>query len=264
MSTPIVISTWSCSRKSLPQLWVRGSLRHRQACLKVATGGTGNSACIAGFHQAASKRSTSCWSSASRNTPRSHLGRDGLADPFWDRAVASGYRHRALSISQFMSARGDQQHAAMVAVKARRNAANNPSPPPDARSTVEQVLQSGCWPAVRLYRHVPAVRRCGRHVVAAGQAARHYARSRRWYTAVTATISPTSDPATSDHHAGSARCGANCVPGAAIAPIVDIDIAEIYEPVTCRSWPGTRLGFCEDSGAGRLIEEGVTMDSDYR
>ena len=54
-------------------------------------------------------------------------------------------------------------------------------------------------------------------------------------------------------------------PEAAITrPLADIDVAEIYEPVTYAgaAWYEA-LGFCEDGNAGRLIEEGVTgMDGE--
>ncbi len=116
-------------------------------CLKIATGGTsGTSGVIAGFHQVASGLFDIVlvvgWEKHSEGHTQTGMA---LTDPFWDRTIASGaIGNFALSISQYIIERNvTQEHAALVAVKARRNASKNPHAHlqmPDI--TVQDVLNS--------------------------------------------------------------------------------------------------------------------------
>ncbi len=96
--------------RALPELWVgEGAFANGKPCMKVATGGTsGTSACIAGFHQAASGLFDVVLVVGFEKHSEGHTQTGmALTDPFWDRAVASGaLGNFALSISQYMAERG--------------------------------------------------------------------------------------------------------------------------------------------------------------
>ncbi|MEK7827753.1 MAG: thiolase domain-containing protein, partial [Thermodesulfobacteriota bacterium] len=261
--------------RAFPELWVgEGAFAAGKPCLKVATGGTsGTSACIAGFHQSASGAFDIVLVVGFEKHSEGHTQTGmALTDPFWDRAVASGaVGNFALSISQYMSARGvTKQHAAMVAVKARRNAANNPHAHlqmPDL--TVEQVLESRMLAhPVRLLDMCPQSDGAAAIVVASGDATRRHCRQPAWvHAAVTRHDQPylgDLDRRLVTMRALRDAAQAAYSEAAITRPLADIDVAEIYEPVTYAelAWYEA-LGFCEDGNAGRLIEEGVTgMDGE--
>ena len=134
--------------RALPELWAgEGAFAAGKPCMKIATGGTsGTSACIAAFHQAASGLFDIVLAVGFEKHSEGHTQTGmALTDPYWDRAVASGaVGNFALSVSQYMAERGvSERQAAMVAVKARRNAALNPYAHLQMPElTVEEVLSS--------------------------------------------------------------------------------------------------------------------------
>jgi acetyl-CoA C-acetyltransferase len=195
-----------------------------------------------------------------------------LTDPFWDRAVASGaLGNFALSISQYMAERGvTQEQAAMVAVKARRNAVRNPHAHlqmPDI--TVEEVLESRLLAhPVHLLDMCPQSDGAAAIVIAADRRARKLCDRPAWIKAAVtrhqqpyigdidlrlATMETLRDAARTAYAAAGIR-----------EPLKELDVAEIYEPVSYAelAWYEA-LGFCPDGEAGRLIEDGVTeMDGE--
>ena len=135
----------------------------------------------------------------------------------------------------------------MVAVKARRNAANNPHAHlqmPDL--TVEQVLESRMLAhPVRLLDMCPQSDGAAAIVVASGNAARRHCRQPAWvHAAVTRHDQPylgDLDRRLVTMRALRDAARAAYSEAAITRPLADIDVAEIYEPVTYAGSPGTRL-----------------------
>lgn len=256
--------------RALPELWVgEGAFASRKPCLKIATGGTsGTSSCIAGFHQAASGMFDAVlvvgFEKHSEGQTQTGMA---LTDPFWDRGVASGaLGNFALSISQYVAERGvTPEQAARVAVKSRRNAARNPHAHlKDANATVADVMASRVLAhPVRLMDMCPQSDGAAAIIVASAERAKKLCSRPAWVKAATTrheqpyigdidrrliSMRTLRDAARSVYAATGIR-----------EPLKQLDVAEIYEPVTYAelAWYEI-LGFCPEGQAGRLIEEGVT------
>lgn len=261
--------------RAMPELWVgEGAFAAGKPCMKIATGGTsGTSGCIAAFHQVASGLFDVVLVVGFEKHSEGHTQTGmALTDPFWDRAIASGaLGNFALSISQYMAERGvTPEHAAQVAVKARRNAARNPYAHlqmPDV--TVEEVMASRMLAEpVRLLDMCPQSDGAAAIVVANGDRAPALCSRPAW---VKAAETRHEQPYLGDidrrlltmrtlHDAS--RCAYEQV--GIREPLKEFDVAEIYEPVTYAelAWYEV-LGFCGEGEAARLIEDNVTgMDGE--
>ncbi len=256
--------------RALPEMWVgAGAGGYLKPAIKIATGGTsGTSAAIAGYHQCASGLFDIVlvvgWEKHSEGATQTGMA---MVDPLWDRNVASGaVGNFALSISQYVAERGvTPAQAAQVAVKARRNAAKNPYAHlqmPDL--TVEQVLRSPMLadPVHRLDMCPQSDGACALVYAAQGIAEKLCARPAWVRAAVTrhdqpyigdldrrlVTMRTLRDAARAAYH----QVGI-------VEPRKQIDVAEIYEPVSYAelAWYEA-LGFCAEGKAGELIDEGVT------
>lgn len=256
--------------RALPEMWVgAGAGGYLKPAIKIATGGTsGTSAAIAGYHQCASGLFDIVlvvgWEKHSEGATQTGMA---MVDPLWDRNVASGaVGNFALSISQYVAERGvTPAQAAKVAVKARRNAAKNPYAHlqiPDL--TVEQVLRSPMLadPVHRLDMCPQSDGACALVYAAQGVAEKLCAQPAWVRAAVTrhdqpyigdldrrlVTMRTLRDAARAAYH----QVGI-------VEPRKQIDVAEIYEPVSYAelAWYEA-LGFCAEGKAGELIDEGVT------
>ncbi len=256
--------------RALPELWVgEGAYANAKPCLKVATGGTsGTSSCIAGYHQAASGLfDTVLVVGFEKHSEGQTQTGMALTDPFWDRGVASGaLGNFALSISQYMAERGvTQEQAARVAVKSRRNAANNPHAHlADAEATVEQVMASRMLAhPVKLMDMCPQSDGAAAIVIASAARADKLCSRPAWIKAATTRHE---QPYIGDIDRRlltmrTLRDATRAVYREAgiTEPLKQFDVAEIYEPVTYAelAWYEI-LDFCREGEAGRLIEDGVT------
>lgn len=261
--------------RALPEMWVgEGAGGYLKPVLKIATGGTsGTSACIAAYLQVASGLFDIVlvvgWEKHSEGATQTGMA---LTDPLWDRNVASGaVGNFALSISQYVAERNvTPEQAARVAVKARRNAANNPYAHlqmPDL--TVEQVLASRMLAdPVHLLDMCPqSDGACALVYAAEGRAEKLCPRPAWVRAAVTRHDQPYIGDL--DRRLVTMRTLRDAAQEAyrrvgITEPLKQISVAEIYEPVSYAelAWYEA-LGFCAEGQAGRLIDEGVTeMDGE--
>ncbi|MCP5038702.1 MAG: thiolase family protein, partial [Rhodobacteraceae bacterium] len=244
--------------RALPEMWVGEAVGgYGKPVMKIATGGTsGTSGCIAGYHQVASGLFDIVlvvgWEKHSEGATQTGMA---MVDPLWDRNVASGaLGNFALSISQYMLERGvTPEQAAKVAVKARRNAVNNPyAHLQKADLTVEKVLASRMLAdPVRLFDMCPQSDGAAAVVYAAAGRAEQLCSRPAW---VRATATRHDQPYLGDHDRRLVTM--RTLRGAAqeayakadiTNPLQQFDVAEIYEPVTYAelAWYEA-LGFCEE------------------
>lgn len=254
----------------LPGMWcAEGGTGYMKQVMHIATGGTsGSSASIAGYYQVASGIFDIVmvvgWEKHSEGHTQTAMA---MTDPLWDRHVASGaVGNFALSVSQLMASRGvTEEQAAKVAVKARRNACRNPYAHlqmPDI--TVEQVLKSRilAYPTHVLDMCPQSDGACA-IIFASEERASSLCRRPAWVRGVatrheTVCLGDIKNRLVTMRTLRAAAKEAYRQAGID-QPLRDLDVAEIYEPITYAelAWY-EHLGFCGEGEAGKLIDEGIT------
>lgn len=190
-----------------------------------------------------------------------------VGDPAWERSVMAGaIGNFAVMASQYLSrSNATPEHAAMVGVKARRNACLNPHAHlqmPDL--TVEDFVDSRvlAWP-VRLLDMCPSSDGAAAGLFASAELAPSLCPTPAW-VAATATAHDTQFMGDSPARLAEMRslqAATRKVYAATgiTAPRRQLDVAELYEPATYAELAlYENIGLCPLGEGGSLIEEGVT------
>jgi acetyl-CoA C-acetyltransferase len=190
-----------------------------------------------------------------------------VGDPIWERAVMAGAIGNFASMaSVYVDESGvSEEHAAKVAVKARRNACRNPHAHlrmPDI--TVEKVLSSDmlAYP-VRKLDMCPSSDGACAVLMASEEAAASLCPRPAWVrAAVTAhdqQYMGDSPKRLAEMRSLIAAAAKGYRQAGIEDPVRDLDVAEIYEPATYAELAMYEcLSFCEKGGGGRLIDAGIT------
>jgi acetyl-CoA C-acetyltransferase len=257
--------------RALPEMWCGdGAGALMKHAFKIATGGTsGTSGAIAGYYHVASGLFDKVMVVGFEKHSEGHTTAGmALTDPLWDRHIAAAaIGNFALSVSEYVAERGvTQEQSARVAVKARRNACNNPYAHLQMPElTVDDVLKSPilAYPVHRLEMCPQSDGACA-IIYACEEIARKKCPRPAWVRAAVTRH---------DHiylgemknRLGTMRTlrGAARVAYEAVGikePLKAFDVAEIYDPLTYAeiAWYEA-LGFCKDGEGGRLIDDGVTQ-----
>ena len=254
-----------------PELWsVEGWGGYLKPSMKFNTGGTvGTTTAIAAYYFVASGIYDVVLAVGFEKQSEGHTQTaiTTVGDPLWERSMMAGaIGNFAVMASTYIHESGvTEEHAAKVAVKARRNACNNEYAHlqmPDL--TVEQVLASPilAYPVRRL-DFCPQSDGAVAVVVAEESRARKLTPQPAWIKAVATAHeqqymgdSPKRLAVMRSQVAASQRVYKQA---GITNPRKELDVAEIYEVATYAELAMyENLGFCERGQAGRLIDEGVT------
>jgi acetyl-CoA C-acetyltransferase len=254
-----------------PELWgVEGWGGYLKPSMKFNTGGTvGTTTAIAAYYFVASGIYDVVLAVGFEKQSDGHTQTaiTTVGDPLWERSMMAGaIGNFAVMASTYIHESGvTEEHAAKVAVKARRNACNNEYAHLQMSDlTVEQVLASPilAYPVRRL-DFCPQSDGAVAVVMAEESRARKLARQPAWIKA-TATAheqqymgdSPKRLAVMRSQVAASQRVYERA---GITNPRKQLDVAEIYEVATYAELAMyENLGFCERGHAGRLIDEGVS------
>jgi acetyl-CoA C-acetyltransferase len=190
-----------------------------------------------------------------------------VGDPLWERAVMAGAIGNFASMaSVYVDESGvTEEHAAKVAVKARRNACRNPHAHlkmPDI--TVEDVLGSEmlAYPVRKLDMCPSSDGACAVLMASEEDAPGLAARPAWVHAAVTAhdqQFMGDSLKRLAEMRSLIAASRKAYAQAGVSDPVAELDVAEVYEPATYAELAMYEcLGFCAKGDGGRMIDEGVT------
>ncbi len=254
-----------------PELWsVEGWGGYGKPSMKFNTGGTvGTTTTIAAYYFVASGIYDTVLAVGFEKQSDGHTTTaiTTVGDPVWERTMMAGaVGNFAVMASTYIHEGGvTEEHAAKIAVKARRNACNNEFAHLQMPGlTVEEVLASPyiAYPVRRLDFCPQSDGACAL-VLAEESRARKLCSRPAWIKAVATAHeqqymgdSPKRLAVMRSQVAASQRV----YKAAGITnPRKELDVAEIYEVATYAELAMyENLGFCERGQAGRLIDEGVT------
>jgi len=257
--------------RALPDMWCgEGGGAFMKHAFKISTGGTsGTSGAISGYYHVASGLFDRVMVVGfEKHSDGNTSGGMALTDPFWDRHIAAAaIGNFALSVSEYMADRGvTEEQSAKVAVKARRNACNNPHAHLQMPYlTVKEVLESPflAYPIHRLEMCPQSDGACA-IILASEETAKKRCPRPAWVRAAVTRH---------DHiYLGEVKNRLSALRSLREAskvayeivgikePLKEFDVAEIYDPLTYAeiAWYEA-LGFCKDGEGGRLIDDGVTQ-----
>jgi len=257
---------------NMPDQWMAGTLGAAgKPVFKLNTGGTvGASTAVAATQLVAAGtfRRILCVGYEKHSESSVQSAITTVGDPVWERAVMAGAIGNFASMaSVYIDESGvTEEQAALVAVKARRNACRNPHAHlklPDL--TVEEVLASDmlAYP-VRKLDMCPSSDGACAVLVACDEVAASICPRPAWvHAAVTAhdqQYMGDSPKRLAEMRSLIAAAAKGYRQAGIDDPVRDLDVAEIYEPATYAELAMYEcLSFCEKGGGGRLIEAGVTQ-----
>ncbi|MDI6761845.1 MAG: thiolase family protein [Thermodesulfobacteriota bacterium] len=257
--------------RALPDMWCgEGAGAFMKHAFKISTGGTsGTSGAISGYYHVASGLFDRVMVVGfEKHSEGDASGGMALTDPFWDRHIAAAaIGNFALSVSAYMADRGvTEEQSAKVAVKARRNACNNPHAHlqmPDL--TVKEVLESPilAYPVHRLEMCPQSDGACA-IIFASEEIAKKRCPRPAWVRAAVTRhdhiyLGEVKNRLSTMRSLREAAKAAYEIVGIK-EPLKEFDVAEIYDPLTYAeiAWYEA-LGFCKDGEGGMLIDGGVTQ-----
>jgi acetyl-CoA C-acetyltransferase len=257
--------------RALPDMWCgEGAGAFMKHAFKISTGGTsGTSGAISGYYHVASGLFDRVMVVGfEKHSEGDASGGMALTDPFWDRHIAAAaIGNFALSVSAYMADRGvTEEQSAKVAVKARRNACNNPHAHlrmPDL--TVKEVLESPilAYPIHRLEMCPQSDGACA-IIFASEEIAKKRCPRPAWVRAAVTRhdhiyLGEVKNRLSNMRSLREAAKAAYEIVGIK-EPLKEFDVAEIYDPLTYAeiAWYEA-LGFCKEGEGGMLIDGGVTQ-----
>lgn len=260
----------------LSDLWaLEGGGGYLKPTMKIATGGcTGTSLAIAGYYHVASGLVDSClvigWEALSASSGETTTGIITAFDPFFERPTLAGaISGLGILAQEYMSRTGiTEAQAAQVVVEARKKARLNPHAHLKQSVTVEDVLRSPLLSYPLKYLDMcPTSDGACAVVYVSNAAAKRHGRKAAYIKAVE-SVHNHAYLGDAVHFCGQRLetlklASERAYKKAGIAnPLLDLDVAEIYEPCSFAllSWMEL-LGFCGAGDGIRLVENGTVSMS---
>jgi len=259
-----------------PELWIGPAIGATgKPLMRIHTGGTvGASTTIASFYHVVSGMFDVVLAVAFEKLSDgvAQYGLSACYDPLWDRDFACGApRLAALQARQYLARHEpdvSEEHAAMVAVKNRKNALLNPCAQLQLEITVQDVMESApVATPLKLLDCCPTSDGAAAMVIAEDRKARKMCSRPAWIAGVgTCSESPYVPHVDMAYPESCVRAAQQAYQMAWIYdPPNELDMAEVYEAFSFQEliW-SEALGFCGPGEGGKLIESGRTaMDGAF-